>query len=73
MCQVLIGINNRITANDDLVRRPPVASDNSTRRDDVRISIGHAFPVSAADKGVLVPQSGHHHLTSDCGIDNVNV
>ncbi|ROT68006.1 putative lachesin [Penaeus vannamei] len=32
MCQVLIGINNRITANVDLlVRRPPVISDNSTR------------------------------------------
>ncbi|MPC26563.1 hypothetical protein E2C01_019705 [Portunus trituberculatus] len=35
-------------------------------RDDVRISIGHApFPVSAVDKGVLVPQSRHRHLTSN--------
>ncbi|XP_076066168.1 uncharacterized protein LOC143039805 [Oratosquilla oratoria] len=32
MCQVIIGINNRITATVDLlVRMPPVISDNSTR------------------------------------------
>lgn len=54
MCQVLIGINNRITANVDLlVRRPPVISDNSTRS--VVASEGDSVELSCYAGGMPIP------------------
>ncbi|XP_068236551.1 lachesin-like [Palaemon carinicauda] len=54
MCQVLIGINNRITANVELlVRRPPVISDNSTRS--VVASEGESVELSCYAGGMPIP------------------
>ncbi|XP_050717451.1 lachesin-like [Eriocheir sinensis] len=54
MCQVLIGINNRITANVNLlVRRPPVISDNSTRS--VVASEGDSVELSCYAGGMPIP------------------
>ncbi|XP_042221918.1 lachesin-like isoform X2 [Homarus americanus] len=55
MCQVLLGINNRITANVNLlVRRPPVISDNSTRS--VVASESDSVELSCYAGGMPIPE-----------------
>lgn len=53
MCQVILGINNRISASTNLlVRRPPVISDNSTRN----VVVSEGDPVNLACYAGGMPQ-----------------
>jgi len=54
-CQILIGVNNRVTANVDvLVRMPPVISDNSTRS--LVVSEGQEVKLECYASGFPLPK-----------------
>ena len=54
-CQILIGVNNRVTANVDvLVRMPPVISDNSTRS--LVVSEGQSVTLECYAAGYPLPK-----------------